>query len=197
MLVILDQRPRLDACMKTIALGGTSRTVVDYSSQLGQGFESLPYSLRVFGRECRSPSCGRRPCSKVAARNGQAVAFRPSRLLLQDMLGLPILVDLMAMRSALVRSKSPVENRHGLPVGLVIDHSMSVEFWSQPDALERNTAREFEINAERFAFIKACESQFQQSARHSAGRRHHAPGESRILRHRRRHQRGRSIAVDP
>ena len=147
--------------MKTIALGGTSRTVVDYSSQLGQGFESLPYSLRVLAENAARQAAGDDHVQKVAARSGQAVAFRPSRLLLQDMLGLPILVDLMAMRSALVRSGvAPSEIDMGLPVDLVIDHSMSVEFWSQPDALERNTAREFEINAERFAFIKACESRF-------------------------------------
>ena len=115
--------------MKTIPLGETGRTVVDYSSQLGRGFESLPYSLRVLAENAARQAAGDEQVSKVAARNGEAVAFRPARLLLQDMLGLPILVDLMAMRSALVRSGvAPSEIDMGLPVDLVIDHSMSVEF---------------------------------------------------------------------
>ena len=47
-----------------------------------------------------------------------------------------------------------------LPVDLVIDHSMTIEYWAEEFALAKNQSREFEVNRERFAFIKACESRF-------------------------------------
>ncbi|MGD1888459.1 MAG: aconitate hydratase AcnA [Cohaesibacteraceae bacterium] len=89
--------------------------------------------------------------------------FRPARLLLQDMLGLPLLVDLMAIRSMLAdRGGDPSKVDMSLPVDLVIDHSMTINHWAEKFALQKNMDREFEVNRERFAFLKACEARFEK-----------------------------------
>ena len=89
--------------------------------------------------------------------------FRPTRLVLQDMLGLPLLVDLMAIRSAVSEAGGdPGRIDMSLPVDLVLDHSMTLECAGEPQAFEINRNREFEVNRERFSFMKACGERFPQ-----------------------------------
>jgi aconitate hydratase len=90
--------------------------------------------------------------------NGERVAEIPfvvARVLLQDFTGVPLLVDLAAMRSAASRSgRSPHLVEPLVPVDLVIDHSIQVDFAGSADAFERNIESEFRRNRERYQFLK-------------------------------------------
>jgi aconitate hydratase len=82
------------------------------------------------------------------------VPFKPARVLLQDFTGVPVVVDLAAMRSAVARiGGDPQQINPQIPVELVIDHSVQVDYFASPDALERNAALEFERNRERYEFL--------------------------------------------
>lgn len=89
------------------------------------------------------------------------VPFYPARLLLQDFTGIPVVVDLAAMRDVMVQWGSDVDRINPMiPVHLVIDHSLQVDSWACADALEKNLAREFERNSERYKFLKWAQSSF-------------------------------------
>ena len=78
----------------------------------------------------------------------------PARVLLQDFTGVPAVVDLAAMRSALSRlGGDPKKINPMVPVDLVIDHSVQVDFFASPDALQRNAEIEFQRNRERYEFL--------------------------------------------
>ncbi len=83
------------------------------------------------------------------------VPFVVARVLLQDFTGVPLLVDLAAMRSAVARLSKNTEVIEPLvPVDLVIDHSVQVDFSSSKDAFEKNMAMEFKRNNSRYQFLK-------------------------------------------
>jgi aconitate hydratase len=82
------------------------------------------------------------------------VPFRPSRVVLQDFTGVPCVVDLAAMRDAArLLGGDPARVNPLVPVDLVIDHSVQVDVFGRPDALERNAEKEFERNLERYRFL--------------------------------------------
>ena len=83
------------------------------------------------------------------------VAFMPARVLLQDLTGVPAVVDLAAMRSAMGRlGGDPKRINPLVPVDLVIDHSVQIDKFGTEDALAFNVKREFERNGERYEFLK-------------------------------------------
>ena len=85
----------------------------------------------------------------------EEIPFVVARILLQDFTGVPLLVDLAAMRSAAARmNKSPQIVEPLVPVDLVIDHSVQVDFASVPDALRLNMEMEFKRNRARYQFLK-------------------------------------------
>ncbi len=92
------------------------------------------------------------------------IAFNPGRVVLQDFTGVPAVVDLAAMRSAIVRmtGNDALANRVNplIPIDLVIDHSVQVDAFGSAQALGINSKREFERNAERYAFLKWGQSAF-------------------------------------
>ena len=89
------------------------------------------------------------------------IAFVPSRVILQDFTGVPAIVDLAAMRDAVNRLGGDAQAINPLnPVELVIDHSVMVDHFAQPDALEKNTAIEVQRNKERYQFLKWGQSSF-------------------------------------
>ncbi|MGP6087535.1 aconitate hydratase AcnA [Antarctobacter jejuensis] len=147
--------------MQYLDIANTSLRAVDYCGLLGPGYRSLPYSLRVLAENAARHSQGGAAVQDVLARKGEAVPFRPARLLLHDMLGIPALIDIMAMRNLLEdQGGDPSKVEMSLPVDLAIDHSMSINHWADRFALDANMEREFEVNRERFAFLKACETRF-------------------------------------
>src|ERR1700744_3494377 len=83
------------------------------------------------------------------------IPFVVARIVLQDLTGVPLLVDLAAMRSAAARlGKSPKIIEPLVPVDLVVDHSVQVDFAGSADAMGRNLEIEFKRNRERYQFLK-------------------------------------------
>src|SRR5216684_8541820 len=89
------------------------------------------------------------------AERTEEIAFVVARVLLQDFTGVPLLVDLAAMRSAVARlRKNPGLIEPLVPVDLVIDHSVQVDFASTKDAFAKNIQMEFKRNNSRYQFLK-------------------------------------------
>lgn len=90
------------------------------------------------------------------------VPFKPSRVILQDFTGVPVVVDLASMRDAVVENGgSPDLINPEIPVDLVIDHSVQVDFFGNQDAFDANIDLEFERNNERYEFLKWAEKTFE------------------------------------
>src|ERR1700742_2757936 len=89
------------------------------------------------------------------AQRTQEIPFIVARIVLQDFTGVPLLVDLAAMRSAAVKlGKNPKIIEPLVPVDLVVDHSVQVDFAGTPDSMARNLDLEFQRNRERYQFLK-------------------------------------------
>ena len=89
------------------------------------------------------------------AQRTEEIPFMVARVLLQDFTGVPLLVDLAAMRSAAARFEKDARIVEPLvPVDLVIDHSVQVDFSNRPDALQLNMDMEFKRNRQRYQFLK-------------------------------------------
>ncbi len=124
----------------------------------------LPVSLRIVLESLVRNLDGKRVTEKDVralatwrprADRTDEIPFVVSRVLLQDFTGVPLLVDLAAMRSAMARmGKDPLRVEPRVPVDLVIDHSVQVDVAGAPDALQRNMEIEFERNRERYEFLK-------------------------------------------
>lgn len=126
--------------------------------------KSMPYCMRVLleaavrccdNFEVKEQDAQRLLDWQTSSKNGEEIAFKPSRVLLQDFTGVPAVVDLAAMRDAIRQlGAAPELVNPMIPTDLVIDHSVAVDFASMVDALEKNEELEFERNHERFAFLK-------------------------------------------
>ncbi|MBX6353266.1 MAG: aconitate hydratase AcnA, partial [Thermoflavifilum sp.] len=89
------------------------------------------------------------------------VPFMPARILLQDFTGVPVVVDLAAMRNAMHRlGGDPKRINPLIPVDLVIDHSVQVDAFASKEALQFNINREFERNEERYKFLRWAQKAF-------------------------------------
>ncbi len=90
------------------------------------------------------------------------VPFKPARILMQDFTGVPAVVDLAAMRDGILKLNGDPQRVNPLvPVDLVIDHSVMVDFSGTPNALQKNVEVEFERNGERYAFLRWGQEAFQ------------------------------------
>ncbi|MEM2023485.1 MAG: aconitate hydratase AcnA [Candidatus Caldarchaeum sp.] len=90
------------------------------------------------------------------------IPFKPTRVLLQDFTGVPALVDLAAMRSAMLRiGRDPSKVNPSIPVDLVVDHSIQVDYFGLPEAFSLNLTKEFERNVERYSFLKWAQHAFK------------------------------------
>ena len=100
----------------------------------------------------------------LAALSGdRELEFRPARVILQDLTGVPAVVDLAAMRDAMEALGGNPEVINPLaPAELVVDHSVQVDHYASPDALARNNELEFERNRERYAFLHWGQQAFRQ-----------------------------------
>ncbi len=123
----------------------------------------LPFSLRIMLesllRQCNEKEITRRDVTNLAgwqpkAQNRPGLPFRPARVIMQDFTGVPAIVDLAAMRAAVARlGADPKRINPLVPVDLVIDHSVQVDYFASPDALQRNAELEFQRNKERYEFL--------------------------------------------
>jgi len=92
---------------------------------------------------------------KAKGERTEEIPFMVARVLLQDFTGVPLLVDLAAMRSAVARfGKDPKIIEPLVPVDLVVDHSVQVDYTSTSDAMQQNMAMEFKRNNQRYQFLK-------------------------------------------
>ncbi|HET8700035.1 MAG TPA: aconitase family protein, partial [Gammaproteobacteria bacterium] len=97
-----------------------------------------------------------------AAEPDREIGFTPARVILQDFTGVPAVVDLAAMRDAVVKLGGRASMINPLsPAELVIDHSVQVDNFGTPKALALNNAIEFERNQERYAFLRWGQNAFQ------------------------------------
>src|SRR5208283_3678026 len=97
----------------------------------------------------------------VAPRTAE-IPFVVARILLQDFTGVPLLCDLAAMRGAAARmGKAPQIIEPLVPVDLVVDHSVQIDYYGEPGALQKNMEMEFKRNRERYQFLKWGMNAFQ------------------------------------
>jgi aconitate hydratase len=95
------------------------------------------------------------------ASSTKEVPFKPSRILMQDFTGVPAVVDLAAMRDGITQlGGRPTQVNPLVPVDLVIDHSVMVDFYGTPEALAENVEVEFERNGERYTFLRWGQTAF-------------------------------------
>ncbi len=94
-------------------------------------------------------------------RSDREIAYRPARVLMQDFTGVPAVVDLAAMRDAMVAMGGDARKINPLsPVDLVIDHSVMIDHFGSADAFKKNVDLEYERNGERYAFLRWGQSAF-------------------------------------
>ncbi len=138
------------------------------------GFESvsrLPFSIQILLESILRNEDGfsitKHHIETLGAYNPTApgrdeVPFKPARVLLQDFTGVPSVVDLAAMRSAMARlGGDPGRINPVLPVDLVIDHSVQVDFFNHASALRQNAELEFKRNRERYEFLRWGQGAFE------------------------------------
>ncbi|MBN2548427.1 MAG: aconitate hydratase AcnA [Anaerolineales bacterium] len=126
--------------------------------------ERLPFSIRIMLesvlRQCNEDEITRQDVINLAAWQPRpaerpSLPYRPARVIMQDFTGVPAVVDLAAMRAAMARlGGDPKKINPLVPVDLVIDHSVQVDFFASPDALRRNAELEFQRNRERYEFLR-------------------------------------------
>ena len=131
----------------------------------------LPYSIRVLlesvlrqvnEREIRSENVKNLAAWQPRSDSRTDVPFQPARVIMQDFTGVPAVVDLAAMRSALARlGGDPARINPQVPVDLIIDHSVQVDFFASSEALQRNAEIEFQRNRERYEFLRWGQDAFK------------------------------------
>ncbi|MFP5333264.1 MAG: aconitate hydratase AcnA [Acidimicrobiia bacterium] len=136
--------------------------------------DHLPYSIKVLLEAAIRHEDGKlvtgADVAAIAAYDARDVGeteipFIPGRVVLQDFTGVPAVVDLAAMRAAIVRMTGDPDSADkvnpGVPCDLVVDHSVQVDAFNRPDALLINSRKEFERNQERYEFLKWGQSAFR------------------------------------
>jgi len=143
-----------------------NRYVICSLAKLGQRFnlKRLPFSMKILLENLLRNEDGVSVTAKeieaVATWNAQKepdteIAFMPARVVLQDFTGVPCVVDLAAMRDAMVKLGGDAKQINPLvPAELVIDHSVQVDVFGKSSALENNVEIEFERNGERYSFLR-------------------------------------------
>jgi aconitate hydratase len=154
------------------SLDVAGRSYEIYRLDAVEGSGSLPYSLKVLLENLLRNEDG----ANITADHIRALAqwdpakepdteiqFTPARVILQDLTGVPAVVDLAAMREAMrALGGDPAKINPLIPAELVIDHSVVADVFGRPDAFSRNVQIEFERNRERFGFLRWGQQAFSQ-----------------------------------
>ena len=162
--------PSLDSfkCRKTLKVDDHSYeyySLEDAEKNGLDGIARLPFSMKVLLENLLRHEDGRtvtaddiRAVAEWLTTRGKTereIAFRPARVLMQDFTGVPAVVDLAAMRDAMLALGGNPEKINPLvPVDLVIDHSVVVDFAGNATAFQKNVDREYEQNQERYRFLR-------------------------------------------
>jgi len=161
-------------CAKTLKVG--SKTYAYFSLPTAEknglkGISRLPFSMKVLLENLLRNEDGRTVTKEdiqaVAAwlktkASDREIAFRPARVLMQDFTGVPAVVDLAAMRDAMNSlGGDPKKINPLVPVDLVIDHSVIVNFFGNAGAFKKNVDEEYKQNQERYKFLKWAQGSFE------------------------------------
>jgi len=130
------------------------------------GILELPFALRVLAENLlrRSSEAGGMQMLAALARGerGFEIPFYPARVLLQDMLGVPLMVDFAALRESIAQAGGdPLTVNPHIPVDFVVDHSVIADVAGSADAARRNRELEYARNRERFEFLAWCQGAFR------------------------------------
>ena len=158
----------------TLTAGDRSYEIFSLAALPQEKLARLPYSLKILLENLLrfedGVSVTRADIEALldwdpAATPAHEIAFTPARVILQDFTGVPCVVDLAAMRDAIVRLGGDPERVNPLaPAELVIDHSVQVDEYGYAGALAANTAIEFARNKERYAFLRWGQTAFRNFA---------------------------------
>jgi len=134
------------------------------------GVSKLPFSLKVVLENLLRFEDGRTvtkedivACAEwlKTRKSSHEISYRPARVLMQDFTGVPAVVDLAAMRDAAVKlGGDPKKVNPQVPVDLVIDHSVMIDYFGTRDAFTKNVELEYERNGERYEFLRWGQSAF-------------------------------------
>jgi aconitate hydratase len=158
----------------TLTSGGETLDIFSLPTLEKAGFPSvarLPFSLKILlenllrredARFVDPEDVQTLAAWDVTSKQQKEIAFTPARVLLQDFTGVPAVVDLAAMRDGIVRLGGDPRKVNPLqPVELVIDHSVQVDHFSEPNAADLNAKLEFSRNRERYTFLRWGQEAFQ------------------------------------
>jgi aconitate hydratase len=158
---------------RQLEVGGKSYRYYSLQSLEEQGIGSistLPYSIKVLleaairqfdGRAITEEHINLLADWNKGSDENKEIPFIPARIVLQDFTGVPVVVDLAAMRDTVKKAGGDPKKINPLvPVDLVIDHSIMVDAFGTPDALEYNMDVEFERNEERYRFLRWAQTAF-------------------------------------
>ncbi|MGJ3230688.1 MAG: aconitate hydratase AcnA [Oceanicaulis sp.] len=160
-------------CRREMTAGGKTYVYFDLkeAEKNGlQGVSKLPYTLQVLLENLLRFEDGRTVTKAdieaiaewtKTGKSDHEIAYRPARVLMQDFTGVPAVVDLAAMRDATKNLGGDPKSVNPLvPVDLVIDHSVMVDYFGGADSFAKNVEREYERNGERYKFLKWGASAF-------------------------------------
>jgi aconitate hydratase len=161
-------------CCRTLKVG--SKTYAYYSLPVAEknglkGISRLPFSMKVLLENLLRNEDGRSVTKAdiqgfaqwLKTKTSESeIPFRPARVLMQDFTGVPAVVDLAAMRDAMKRlGGDPKKINPLVPVDLVIDHSVAINFFGDNAAFKKNVEEEYRQNLERYTFLKWAQRSFE------------------------------------
>ncbi|MGB9960796.1 aconitate hydratase AcnA (plasmid) [Halobacterium sp. MBLA0001] len=159
--------------VRELDVDGTTYKMADLRALEEQGLcdlDTLPVSIRILLESVLRNADGE-TVTAADVKNAAGwepdvpdaeVPFSPSRVVLQDLTGVPAVVDLAALRSEVDRKdRDPTLVEPEIPIDLVIDHSVQVDYFDSEDAYEKNVELEYERNAERYRAIKWAQNAFE------------------------------------
>jgi aconitate hydratase len=154
----------------TLSVGARTYEMWNLNALGAQRVARLPFSLKILlenllrfedGVNVRASDIEALLAWDPKAVPHHEIAFTPARVIMQDFTGVPCVVDLAAMREAIVRLGGSAKRVNPLaPAELVIDHSVQVDEYGGPDSLAHNNRIEFERNLERYAFLRWGQTAF-------------------------------------
>jgi aconitate hydratase len=155
----------------TLAVGNQSYEIHSLPALKGHDLARLPFSLKILLENLLRFEDGvnvtREDIEALLKWDAKAapsheIAFTPARVIMQDFTGVPAIVDLAAMREAMVRlGGNPQEINPLAPAELVIDHSVQVDEYGAADSLRKNSTIEFARNGERYSFLRWGQTAFR------------------------------------
>ncbi len=158
----------------TLDVGGDSFEIFRLDAVKEGHVDRLPYSLKILlenllrhedGRDVTRDDILALANWDPKAEPSTEISFTPARVVLQDFTGVPAVVDLAAMRDAVVELGGSAEDINPLsPAELVIDHSVQIDHYGAANALDLNTKIEFQRNKERYSFLKWGQQAFDNFA---------------------------------